>query len=115
MTNDSIKEALSLYYNDQTESERIYGPVHTWNTSQVTSMEKLFRLKYAIPEGIKDWDVSSVTNMREMFYHYRSLKKMYISLIYTTTSCCTGTVPVDCNHSSTKGRKILDTVHSQIL
>jgi surface protein len=46
----------------------IYGPIETWNTSQVTTMASLFLNKVACNPDISQWDVSGVTDMSGMFF-----------------------------------------------
>tara|TARA_B100000123_G_scaffold272483_1_gene255383 strand:+ start:4534 stop:4992 length:459 start_codon:yes stop_codon:yes gene_type:complete len=47
-----------------------YGPMTLWNTSQITDMSHLFqdmKLKNVKENCIKNWDISKVENMEEMF------------------------------------------------
>ena len=44
-------------------------PIGTWDTSQVTNMYQIFRHAYTFNQPIGNWDTSSVTSMQEMFYY----------------------------------------------
>lgn len=66
-TNDTIKTAVNLYLVDKNAAVEKYGPINTWNTSQVTDMSELFEDSY-FDEDISNWDVSNVKNFNHMFY-----------------------------------------------
>lgn len=64
ITNDDIK----LYVKDYlANGSTNYGPIESWNTSQVTDMTELFQNKWKFQENISAWDVSNVTDMMNMF------------------------------------------------
>ena len=67
-SNKSLRKAVRDWDKNQREAKAFYGPIGTWNTSQVTDMSKLFmNLEGFNNEEINDWDVSHVTNMENMF------------------------------------------------
>ena len=43
------------------------GDISQWDTSSVTTMEKMFKDTYAFNSPIGDWNTSSVTNMKNLF------------------------------------------------
>ena len=43
------------------------GDISNWDTSNVTSMERMFRFADFFNQPLDNWDVSNVTNMSEMF------------------------------------------------
>jgi len=49
------------------EKVKKYGPISTWDTSKVTSMDYLFRENEAFNADIGKWDVSNVERMNFMF------------------------------------------------
>ena len=52
------------------EYQYFYGPMTLWNTSHITDMSHLFqdmRLNNKSENCIKNWDISKVENMEEMF------------------------------------------------
>lgn len=51
------------------------------NTSNVTTMENMFRNCFALKniKGLEDFDVSNVTTMRNMFYYCQSLTRLDLS------------------------------------
>ncbi|RYY82420.1 BspA family leucine-rich repeat surface protein [archaeon] len=69
-TNDTLKLAVKVWCDKdaRARAEREYGHISTWNTSQVTSMQALFRDKTDFNDDISTWIVSNVTNMDYMFY-----------------------------------------------
>ena len=44
-----------------------YGPIASWNTSEVTNMYQLFYNKAGFNEDISRWDVSNVTDLSYTF------------------------------------------------
>ena len=66
--NDSnIQAAATLWSNNPTAAEAIYGNISDWNTSCVTNMSFLFYNQINFNDDISQWDVSNVTNMEWMF------------------------------------------------
>ena len=61
-TNESLKIALADYFNNPSTID-----LNTWDTSEVTSMEKLFYEKSDFNEDISNWKTENVTNMNHMF------------------------------------------------
>ena len=61
-TNESLKQLVELCKHNKD-----YSCLKYVNTSQVTSMYKLFYNHYSFNEDISSWDVSKVTNMSYMF------------------------------------------------
>ena len=44
-----------------------YGQISNWDVSQVTNMKELFEMRFEFNEDISKWNVSKVTNMINMF------------------------------------------------
>jgi len=65
--NETIREAVKDYCENKITAISKYGPIDTWDTSQVTDMKELFAEREEFNENINTWDVSNVTNMVEMF------------------------------------------------
>ena len=66
-TNDTIRTAVKHYLRDPVEATRIYGPISKWDVSQVTDMKELFLNASLFNGDLSNWDVSRVTDMRFMF------------------------------------------------
>ena len=62
-TNDSLRSAIE----DLEAHESIYGNISDWDVSKVTDMKDLFKNATTFNEDISRWKVSSVTTMEGMF------------------------------------------------
>ncbi|CAH0375818.1 unnamed protein product [Pelagomonas calceolata] len=84
MDNDSIRTAVTTWFDDQSAAEAVYGHISTWETSGVTDMSGLFCVRQdmdddwyndcinadaSFNEDIGAWDTSGVTTMHMMFAH----------------------------------------------
>ena len=70
-TNADIKDAVDLWCDPDTraEAETRYGHISNWDVSSVTDMRLLFFTKVEFNDDITRWDVSNVKNMYNMFGH----------------------------------------------
>ena len=85
--------------NDNTGNP--YGPIGTWDVSQVTNMDDLFRWSSAFNQDVSNWEVSQVTRMFE--WNYNMLLRWRVDLgactfgspKYEMTNCgmCFGSCP----------------------
>jgi surface protein len=68
----SIRIAVTEWLADKDAATTKYGPIASWDTSEVTNMESLFDDDYYdstnFNEDLTYWDTSKVTTMRFMFY-----------------------------------------------
>ena len=62
-----IRTAVEAWCADRDAAKAQYGPIASWNTSEITNMKYLFDRKAGFNEDISRWDVSNVTKMRYMF------------------------------------------------
>ena len=67
-----IYTAVEAWCADRDAAKDQYGPIASWNTSEITNMAYLFYHKAGFNEDISRWDVSNVTNMRYTFWHAAS-------------------------------------------
>jgi surface protein len=79
LTDSNIKAAAILWVSNQTSATSTYGLVHTWDLSQVTSLEKVwcgydatacsqaYVAMRSFNGDISRWDVSRVTTMWDTF------------------------------------------------
>ena len=60
-----LRKIVDDWINPDTRSsiETTYGPIANWDTSEVTSMDSLFRSKTTFNANISEWDVSNVETM----------------------------------------------------
>jgi uncharacterized protein (TIGR02145 family) len=67
ITNENIHEAVDLWLSDECSATLTYGYISDWDVSSVTDMTDMFGLAESFNGDISSWDVSSVTNMKQMF------------------------------------------------
>jgi surface protein len=79
VSNTNLETAVKDWCSDATSAENTYGHISTWDTSSITSMERLFCSRYntfyywcgqgcsSFNDDISSWDVSQVTDMGGMF------------------------------------------------
>ena len=58
-----IRTAAELWCTDPAAAKQQYGPIASWDTSEITNMRRLFHRRAAFNGDISRWDVSSVRNM----------------------------------------------------
>ena len=58
---------LIHWYHDKLNTIKTHGHINTWDTSRVSSFEKLFYFLPQFNDDISKWDTSNVTSMRYMF------------------------------------------------
>ena len=62
-----IRTAVEAWFTDRAAAKALYGPIASWDVSELTSMRGLFRVKREFDEDLSRWDVSNVRNMADMF------------------------------------------------
>ena len=70
--NNLLKELVNKYLDSDdkvnfSHNNKFYGRIGTWDVSNITYMNGLFKNKTNFNEYIRDWDVSKVRGMEEMF------------------------------------------------
>lgn len=65
LTDETIRRAAKAY--DSPDVVDQFGPIEEWDTSQVTTMKRLFFKDTSFNRDISAWDVSNVMDMSEMF------------------------------------------------
>ena len=70
MDDNTIRAAVDLWESDKAAAEAQYGPISAWDTADVVDMKELFRYteKNEFNEDIGAWNTSSVTSMNRMFF-----------------------------------------------
>jgi surface protein len=56
-----------MWLNDEAQCLELYGHISDWDVSNVTNMKEMFSGAESFNQPIGDWDVSSVTDMSYMF------------------------------------------------
>ena len=64
----AVESVCSANVLMRTQAEAKYGNISDWDVSLVTNMKELFSGKESFNSDISRWDVSNVTNMELMFY-----------------------------------------------
>ena len=64
---NELKTAVDAYIGNKIIALGIYGNIKDWNVSNVTDMSELFRLVQKFNGDVSNWDVGNVTNMSYMF------------------------------------------------
>ena len=62
-----IRTAVEAWCADRDAAKDQYGPIASWNTSEITNMIFLFYHKAGFNEDISRWDVSNVTSLHGTF------------------------------------------------
>ena len=62
-----IRTAVAAWCADRDAAKLQYGPIASWNTSEITNMKNLFYDKAGFNEDISRWDVSNVTSLYGTF------------------------------------------------
>ena len=63
-----IYTAVEAWCADRNAAKDQYGPIASWNTSEITNIDYLFYFKAGFNEDISRWDVSNVTSLYYTFY-----------------------------------------------
>ena len=63
-----IRTAVEAWCADRDAAKDQYGPIASWNTSEITDMDFLFNCKAGFNDDISRWDVSNVTTLSFTFY-----------------------------------------------
>ena len=61
-----IRTAVELWCTDPAAAKQQYGPIASWDTSEITNMVELFDDRAEFNGDISRWDVSNVTDMGDM-------------------------------------------------
>ena len=75
LTKETLKEAVDLWCKNRDEAKERYGHIRKWDVSGVTNMRQLFQHKKKFNDNISRWDVSNVTNMSGMFHGARAFNR----------------------------------------
>ena len=59
---------MEAWCADRDAAKDQYGPIASWNTSEITDMNYLFSSKAGFNEDISRWDVSNVTSLEYTFH-----------------------------------------------
>jgi surface protein len=68
MNNDSLRVAVLEYLSNIDLATKKYGPIEGWDVSSVTDMSNLFYCAREFNGDIGLWNTGNVTNMNNMFH-----------------------------------------------
>tara|TARA_R110002074_G_scaffold26272_1_gene77379 strand:+ start:15 stop:1409 length:1395 start_codon:yes stop_codon:yes gene_type:complete len=63
-----VTDMESMFQGEPVPPDTFNQDLSTWDVSNVTNMKNMFQLAETFNQDISSWDVSSVTNMTSMFY-----------------------------------------------
>jgi surface protein len=66
-TKASLETAVQAYDANPNDTIGTYGPIADWDVSAITNMKELFQELRNFNADISSWNTSSVTDMRQMF------------------------------------------------
>ena len=75
ITQANIQTAVNAWIADPVAAEATYGHIKDWDVSGVTDMQDLFYGRASFNDDISNWDVSNVTNMYQMFWGAQSFNQ----------------------------------------
>jgi len=67
-TDDTLRDAVKKWCDESTHEEALseFGDIGDWDVSRVTNMKELFLYQVKFNDDLSGWDVSSVTDMKYM-------------------------------------------------
>ena len=63
-----IQTAVRVWFADPSAAKAKYGPIASWDVSEVTDLSYLFDNQAGFNEDLSRWNVSNVVNMQCLFY-----------------------------------------------
>ena len=75
LTDNNLQSVLAEVKQNKEAAYKKYGPMNTWNTSNLTSLRGAFSNWVDFNEDISNWDTSNVTDMRTTFSHAHSFNQ----------------------------------------
>ena len=66
-TDETLRAAVALWFDDKAAAVARYGPIGDWDTRDVRSMRALFKERADFDEDIGRWNVGRVEDMGYMF------------------------------------------------
>ena len=107
-----IYTAVELWCEDPAAAKQQYGPIASWDTSEITSMGWLFFDRSDFNGDISRWDVSSVFDMNAMFQHAtsfnRDLSQWDVSNVWNMTAMLFGATSFNHDLSQWDVSKVTD-------
>ena len=74
-TKKELQDAVNLWCKKQNEALEKYGDINSWDVSKITDKRELFKHKKNFNSDISSWDVSNVSNMSNMFLEASSFNQ----------------------------------------
>ena len=107
-----IHTAVELWCTDPAAAKQQYGPIASWDTSEITDMTRLFYEKRHFNGDISRWDVSSVTQMSSMLTGATSfngdLSQWDVSNVTNMSSMLNGATSFNCDLSQWDVSKVTE-------
>jgi len=68
LSKTELQTAVDLWVSNEAQAIIDYGQINTWDVSNITDMQDLFKSKTTFNDDISNWNVSNVTTMDGMFF-----------------------------------------------
>ena len=68
VTKAELQAAVRMWVDGRATALSTYGPISGWDVSSITDMSELFRDLANFNDELSSWDTSSVTSMQGMFW-----------------------------------------------
>ena len=68
ISNANIRNVINTWFSSPTPIVNTYGEITNWDVSSVTNMSQLFHTRTDFNFDISNWDISNVTNMFMIFH-----------------------------------------------
>ena len=91
-----LRTAAEKYNANVTSANATYGPIDTWDVSDITDMSELFTDLRNFNADISSWETSGVTNMYRMFHvrSSRALRSQFLVRASSLHAACAATAPL---------------------
>ena len=108
MDDNTIRTAVAAWESDPAAAEAQYGPISEWDTADVVDMKELsrYRTENDFNENIGAWNTSSVTSMNRMFSYAHKFNQPIGVFAASDSSAPPGAEPAQAPGTSARSRTL---------